>query len=243
MTVNAVLTPDTYARWRATPLGALVERLEQRVVFDLAGPLAGKHVLDAGTGDGTYAIEAAARGADVTALDASPVMLEATKERAQRRGVSLQLCAGRAERLPFEAECFDVVIAVTVLCVIKDPASALREIARVMVPGGRLVIGELGRWSSWAAKRRLQSLGRKTFWTSAHFWTRRDLGRRLAEAALRVEAWRGAVYFPPVGWAAWLIAPVDPVLARFGTFGAAFLCVASRTEGRVRPTDLGTRTT
>ena len=43
--MSTVLAPDAYARWRATPLGALVEQLEMRVVFDLAGPLAGKRVL------------------------------------------------------------------------------------------------------------------------------------------------------------------------------------------------------
>lgn len=223
-----MLTPDSYARWRAAPLGALVERLERQVVFDLAGPLAGRRVLDIGTGDGTYAIEAAARGADVTGLDANPAMLEAARARGQARGVSLRLEPGHVERLPFADERFDVVFAVTVLCVVKDPIPVLREIARVLVPGGRLVIGELGRWSVWAAKRRLQSRGRATFWTSAHFWTRRELEHRLAEAGLRVEASRGAIYFPPLAWIARLMAPIDPLLARVGTFGAAFVCVASR---------------
>ena len=38
----------------------------------------------------------------------------------------------------------------------------------------------------------------------------------------------GAIYFPPLGWAARHMARIDPLLARLGTFGAAFLCVASR---------------
>jgi ubiquinone/menaquinone biosynthesis C-methylase UbiE len=226
--VSTILTPDAYARWRATRLGARVEQIEVRVVFDLAGPLAGKRVLDAGTGDGTYAIEAAVRGAEVTALDASAAMLEAARARAHLRGVSLRLQAGRVERLPFEAEHFDVVLAVTLLCSIKDPACALHEIARVLVPGGRLVVGELGRWSAWAAKRRLESLRRATFWTATRFWTRRELERQCTVAGLEIQAARGAVYFPPLAWAAQLMARIDPALARFGTIGAAFLCVASR---------------
>jgi ubiquinone/menaquinone biosynthesis C-methylase UbiE len=225
---TTTLDPSVYERWRATPLGALTETLESRVVFELAGPLRGKRVLDVGTGDGTYAIEAAVRGADVTALDASPEMLRAAHARAERRGVAIKPCEGDVQNLPFEAERFDVVLAVTVLCSVKDVAAALRELARVLAPRGTLVIGELGRWSTWAAKRRLQSVGKESFWSSVHFWTARELHRRVSDAGLNVDAIRGAVYFPPLGGVARLMARMDPVLARLGTFGAAFLCVLAR---------------
>jgi ubiquinone/menaquinone biosynthesis C-methylase UbiE len=225
---TTTLDPSVYERWRATPLGALTETLESRVVFEIAGPLRGKRVLDVGTGDGTYAVEAAVRGADVTALDASPEMLQAAHARAERRGVAIQLFEGTVQNLPFEAERFDVVLAVTVLCSVKDVAAALREIARVLAPRGTLVIGELGRWSTWAAKRRLQSVGRESFWSSVHFWTARELHRRVSDAGLKVDATRGAIYFPPLGGVARLMARMDPVLARLGAFGAAFLCVLAR---------------
>lgn len=230
---TATLGPSLYERWRATSLGALTEALESQVVFELAGPLRGKRVLDAGTGDGTYAIEAAVRGAEVTALDASPEMLEAARARAGQHGMEITFRQGDVQDLPFEAERFDVVLVITVLCSVKDVASALRELARVLAPDGKLVVGELGRWSTWAMKRRLKSLGRETFWTSAHFWTRRELYRRLTDAGLRVEAARGAIYYPPLSGIARLMAFIDPVLARFGTFGAAFLCVASRKPSSV----------
>lgn len=66
---ETVIASETYARWRATTLGAITERVETTVVFDLAGPFRGKRLLDVGAGDGTYAIEAVARGAIVTGLD------------------------------------------------------------------------------------------------------------------------------------------------------------------------------
>jgi len=62
VTVERVIA-ETYARWRASPLGSITERVETEVVFALTGQLAGKRVLDVGTGDGTYAVEAAWRGA------------------------------------------------------------------------------------------------------------------------------------------------------------------------------------
>jgi predicted RNA methylase len=48
--------------WTATALGATTERLERAAVLELAGPLAGRDVLDVGCGDGTYALAAAAAG-------------------------------------------------------------------------------------------------------------------------------------------------------------------------------------
>jgi 2-polyprenyl-3-methyl-5-hydroxy-6-metoxy-1,4-benzoquinol methylase len=83
------VAPATYARWRATTLGRITERLETEVVLDLAGPLAGKMVLDVGTGDGTYAIEAAIRGASTTGVDMQPGMLATATARASDRRVAI----------------------------------------------------------------------------------------------------------------------------------------------------------
>ena len=125
----AVVTPpvvaaESYARWRTTTLGALTERAETEIVFGLTGPLSGKRVLDVGTGDGTYALEAASRGARVTALDARQEMLDAARARAERRGVRLRLSSGRAEELPLDDGGFDLVLAVTVLCFVPAAATA-----------------------------------------------------------------------------------------------------------------------
>ncbi len=147
---------ETYERWRTSTLGRITERVETAVVLDLLGPLRGKHVLDVGAGDGTYAIEAAARGGVVTAIDRDPAMLDAARRRSSERGVDVTFRVGRAERLPFQDGAFDVVCAVTVLCLVEEPAAAVREMARVLAPGGRLVLGELARFSVWAAERRLR---------------------------------------------------------------------------------------
>lgn len=58
-----------YAGWRATPLGAIPERLALGLVFDSAGPLRRNSVLDVNTRDGSYALETASRGAVVTGVD------------------------------------------------------------------------------------------------------------------------------------------------------------------------------
>ncbi|MBT8464933.1 MAG: class I SAM-dependent methyltransferase [Deltaproteobacteria bacterium] len=222
-----VLAPQTYARWRATTLGSITELVETTLVFDLAGDVEGKRVLDVGRGDGTYAIEAAARGARVTAVDIESGMLDAARARAAARGVELFLERGRPEALPFGDASFDVVLAVTVLCFVPDANAALREMARVLAPGGRLVLGELGRFSLWAAERRVRGwLGART-WSRARFWSRAQLGALARRPGLRVDQTRGAVFFPPSGLAARLLGPLDPLLTRLQVPGAAFLALTA----------------
>jgi ubiquinone/menaquinone biosynthesis C-methylase UbiE len=222
-----VVAADTYARWRATALGAITERVETKLVFELAGPLSGQRVLDVGTGDGNYAIEAATRGAIVTALDTEPEMLAATRVRAAARGAAVMLQQGRAEALPFPDNSFDVVVAITVLCFVPDAALAVREMARVLAPGGRLVLGELGRFSTWAAKRRVQGWLGSSTWRRARFWSRAELEALARQAGLIVAAGRGCVFYPPTGLAARIIAPLEPLLTRLDTPGAAFVALTA----------------
>ncbi len=222
-----VVSAASYARWRASTLGRITERVETRLVSALAGDLHDRRVLDVGTGDGTYAIAAALGGADVSALDPQAAMLARAAERAAARGVTLDLHEGRVEAMPFADASFDVVIAVTVLCFVPDPAHALREMARVLAPGGRLVLGELARYSSWAAERRVRGwLGART-WRRARFSSRRDLCGLARGAGLTVLDLRGAVFFPPSGLAARVMAPLDPTLSRLRAPGPAFLALAA----------------
>ena len=112
------------------------------------GELAGREVLDVGCGDGVLLRAVASRGARVTEIDADPAMVTAARRVAAEAGIDARLMEGRAERLPFADASFDVVAAITVLCFAEDAALLVREMARVLRPGGSIVIGELGRWSS-----------------------------------------------------------------------------------------------
>lgn len=228
------LAADTYARWRATPLGAITEGLETRVVFDMAGPLNGKRVLDIGTGDGQYALEAARRGGQIVALDRNQSMLDAARLRARALDLPLQLHRGDATLLPFPDGSFDVVLAVTVLCLVPDAARAVREMARVLRPGGRLVLADLGRFNLWAAKRRMQSWLGASFWRSTHFRSQRELCALARHAGLNVVAVRGTVHYPPSALAARVLAPVEPMLTRWRVPGAAFLALAAIRSGTSR---------
>ncbi len=224
-------TPLDYAAWRERTLGRITERLERAAVLELAGPVEGRDVLDVGCGDGTYAVTFAALRARVSGLDPSIPALRAAGSRAAGAGVRLSLVSGDAGRLPFEARTFDLVIAVTALCFVSDPERAVGEIARVLRPGGRLVIGELGRWSAWAAWRRLRGwLGSGT-WRGSRFWTSASLRQLLERAGLAPGRVRGAAFHPPVGLAAAVLAPLDPLLGRVTTLGASFVAMEAEKPG------------
>lgn len=219
--------PDVYAAWRGGPLGILTEAIEQRLILDLMGELNGRRVLDAGCGDGALVCAAASRGAHATGLDPDAAMLAAARSRLAEASFRASFVEGRIEQLPFRGASFDVVAAVTVLCLVPNAAAAVGEMARVLRPGGRLVIGELGRWSAWAAIRRVRGWRGSPIWRKARFRGAAELSALAEGAGLSVGTVRGAVYYPPIAWLARRMAPFDLRLGQLTTAGAAFLALAA----------------
>lgn len=220
--------PETYASWFETDLGRLVWRDERAALLSLLGPVQGRAVLDAGAGEGRLTLELVRLGAQVTGVDASIQMLGLARRRAAHLDLPLSLVGGRLEALPFPSDTFDLVTAVTVLCFVMDPAAAVRELSRVLRPGGRLVIGELGRWSPWAAKRHLGGLLGNSRWKHARFWTPRSLERLTRDAGLKPVGRGSAVFYPPSATLGRLFRPLERRLAGCPTaLGAAFIAVAA----------------
>lgn len=120
------------------------ENIERPVVESLAGDVAGLNVLDLGCGSGVYSLSFAERGAHVTGLDLSPVMIRLTNEKANERGLQLDLRVADISRpLPFDDDQFDIVFTATVLHYVEDLASFFREVARVTKPKGHLLASVL----------------------------------------------------------------------------------------------------
>jgi ubiquinone/menaquinone biosynthesis C-methylase UbiE len=220
-----LIDPELYARWKESCLGALTERIEEDAIFRLAGDLGGKRVLDLGCGDGTYSIAAFQRDAHVTGVDISNAMLESARRRAAACGASVDWCQASAESIPYDPGTFDFVLAVTILCFIKNPLQAVQEVSRVMRPGGSFVIGELGRYSAWALSRRVRGWLGSSMWRDTHFWTLGELQRLLQQAGFRVTASRACVYYPPFNLAARIVGEHDHAFSFLGQVGAAFVAV------------------
>jgi SAM-dependent methyltransferase len=101
--------------------------------FELVPPPSGR-TLEVGCGEGRVSRDLVARGHRVTALDASPTLLNAAAE--QEPGAEYVL--GAAEALPFPDASFALVVAYNVLMDVADMAAAVAEAARVLEPGGSL---------------------------------------------------------------------------------------------------------
>ncbi len=224
--------PDAYADWRRSTLGRITDALEERLLLDSIGPARGLRILDVGCGDGVLATPLAQDGAQVTGLDASADMLASAHRRARAAGVEVDLVEGDAGNLPFPAGQFDCVVSVATLCFVEDPRPTIREMVRVLQPGGRLILGELGRWNLWAVQRRVKGRLGSKLWSAAHFRSRDDLIDLSTEARLTNTTVTGAVFYPPFGWAARAVAPIDPWFGRWTTLGAAFLVLSA-----LRPLD------
>jgi ubiquinone/menaquinone biosynthesis C-methylase UbiE len=78
--------------------------------------------------------------ATVTGIELSPAMLAIAKQRAADLGRDVGLHTGDAEALPFDEAAFDTVVCALSLCTIPDPAAAIGEMKRVLVPGGLLLL-------------------------------------------------------------------------------------------------------
>lgn len=135
---------DGYAEWskqydgEANPLIAL----EEPVVLELVGEVAGLDVLDAACGTGRYSLLLAQAGARVSGLDSSEEMLAHARRKASERGLTLNLRDGDLHALPFGDESFDLVLSALVLCHVPDLRPVMAEFARVLRPGGRLIISD-----------------------------------------------------------------------------------------------------
>jgi ArsR family transcriptional regulator len=114
-------------------------RTWQSLVTGLAALLRLGDVLDVGSGDGAAASALAPYCRSLTCIDTSSRMIEAAKERlGQFAHVRAQVAD--VHELPFEADSFDAVLVFHTLTYAEHPARALAECARVLRPGGRLVL-------------------------------------------------------------------------------------------------------
>lgn len=92
-----------------------------------------------GTGRNLYFYPTEVR---LTGVELSPKMLEIARRRARESGIEADLCAGDAQHLPFPDARFDTVVATLALCTVPDDRRAVTEMARVLRPGGRLLLLE-----------------------------------------------------------------------------------------------------
>lgn len=109
------------------------------VMLKLCGEVRGKSVLDVGCGEGRFCRMLAERGAQVTGLEPTARLLE----EARKRHPQGRYESGDAAKLPFGNATFDLVVSYVALVDIADYRAAIREKARVLKAGGRVVFANL----------------------------------------------------------------------------------------------------
>jgi ubiquinone/menaquinone biosynthesis C-methylase UbiE len=150
----------------------IITRTRLREVLD---PSPGERVLEIGPGTGYYTLDLAQwvePDGMVEVFDIQQEMLDHTMRRAGQRGLAnVSATRGDATALPYEDDSFDAALLVAVLGEIPEGDAALRELRRVLKPGGRLIVGEL--------------------FGDPHFTTFGSLRHRAEEASLFLDARSG----------------------------------------------------
>jgi SAM-dependent methyltransferase len=178
-------------RWLAVPAGWLLWGTDVRHLDRAIGGLAdlpgGSSVLDVPCGGG-IALRGLAPGRHVryVGADISPAMLVRTRRLAcGRRGIAVELAEADIAHLPFATGRFDVCLCLNGLHCLPDPARAVRELARCLRPGGRLV-GDMVV-SGAGVRQDLAAAALRRLGLFGPGGTAADLGRWLAAADLRVD--------------------------------------------------------
>ncbi|MBK8206574.1 MAG: bifunctional demethylmenaquinone methyltransferase/2-methoxy-6-polyprenyl-1,4-benzoquinol methylase UbiE [Planctomycetes bacterium] len=143
----------------------------RRRTVKMAGLTGGERVLDVCCGTGDLALMfafAKPSPAGVTASDFTPEMVELTAQKAAKAGIAMPLCIADALRLPFADASFDVVSVGYGVRNFQDIDAGLRELARVLRPGGRVAIleatparGVIGRFANWYINRVVPWVGNR----------------------------------------------------------------------------------
>ncbi len=127
--LNRVLSAGIDQRWRARTVRA-------------AGPVKGRVVVDACCGTGDLSLAFARAGANVIGVDFTPEMLRCAGPKATRGALRGLFVNGDALRLPIESASADIASVAFGVRNLADPEAGLREMARVLKPGGRLLVLE-----------------------------------------------------------------------------------------------------
>ena len=181
-----------YDHWYQRPEGQYADALEKKLFLRLVQPQKGQSLLEVGCGTGHNLEFFSELGLHVTGIDSSEPMLQMA---AKRFRPDARLLLGKANRLAFDNNSFDIVALIAVLEFLPAPAGALKEAARVSRE--KVYIGVLNKASILRIARRVKGRFRKSIYNQAKFYTIWEIERMsrrvLGNVSLR---WESVLFFP-----------------------------------------------
>jgi ubiquinone/menaquinone biosynthesis C-methylase UbiE len=152
-------------------------------------------VLEVGAGNGlNFSYYDPKKVERLEALEPDTAMLRYARQRLSTASVPINLTQAAAEELPFADNTFDSVVATLVFCSVTDPQRGLREIMRVLKPGGSLYMVEHVRSQGAISSRVQDMITPVTRLVSGNCHWNRDTARTVAEVGFQIEQRRNLSY-------------------------------------------------
>ena len=175
-----------YDAWYDSPKGRVLLAIEVACLRPLLGEFP-RPYLEVGVGTGRFA-----QALDIEyGIDPSLPALDV----ARARGIDVRQAVG--ERIPFDDASFGGILMAFTLCFVKDAAGVVREVGRVLTPGGGLVLGLLLRGTPWAESYARRSREGHPVYRDAHFHSKHEVENLLEEGGFRVVRYRSTLFQLP----------------------------------------------
>jgi ubiquinone/menaquinone biosynthesis C-methylase UbiE len=146
---------DRWVEYEGSKLAVAEERVQMVIAQHF--PVAGRRVLDLGSQWGATCVALNNAGAEAVGVDVSEELASGARIRAAEQGAQAEFFAGKAEALPFETASFDAIVCDNVVEHVESHDAMIREIARVLRPGGDLYFDGPSRLSP------------KLLWSDPHY--------------------------------------------------------------------------
>ncbi len=177
---------ERYDAWFESEEGRAIFGVEAACVREAMAGGRGRW-LEVGVGTGRFAQALGVRDG----VDPSRAVLE------YARGRGIRTAVGFAERLPYLDAAFDGVVMVVTICFVSDAGRALRECARVLKPGGKLVVGLVPADSPWGRSYAEKGRSGHPFYSAARFYTCEEITRLAREAGFKEAGAKSCLFDPP----------------------------------------------
>jgi SAM-dependent methyltransferase len=162
------------------------------------GAVRGARVVDVGCGDGRLAELLVDAGLHVTGVEPAAYLRERFRERVLAVDPASSIVDGLADKLPFEDGEVEHIVTTEVLEHVPDPAAALRELRRVLAPGGTLCVAVPTSYTELVFWRLHPQYAANA--THERIFTKPELRRMIECAGFSIERWEGRNFLPAVSW-------------------------------------------